>query len=74
LLLSGALGIQFTGQAMGNSLRTLASANHIRWLSLTGAVLVLAAGLVRINIWGRAFRPVPEARHPHVAAAAPAGD
>jgi hypothetical protein len=71
LLLSGALGIQFTGQAMGNSLRTLAAGHHIRWLSLTGAIMVLAAGLIRIYIWGRAFRTAPDPRQPRVAA--PAG-
>lgn len=54
-LLSGALGIQFTGAAIGNSLRTLASRAH-PWPSLVGGSIVVAAGLIRVYIWARAFR------------------
>ena len=59
LLLSGALGIQFTGEAIGNSMRTLATQQH-PWPSRVGGIIVVAAGLVRVFLWARAFRPAPE--------------
>lgn len=62
LLLSGALGIQFTGSAIGNALRSLATRRH-PWPSMTGGVIVVAAGLVRVYIWARAFRQAPEPIH-----------
>jgi hypothetical protein len=61
LLLSGALGIQYTGSAIGNSLRTLASRQH-PWPSLTGGTIVVASVLIRVYLWARAFRPVPQSR------------
>jgi hypothetical protein len=63
LLLSGALGIQFTGAAIGDCLRYLATPHHISWLSMTGGIIVMASGLVRVYIWARAFRKAPEPRH-----------
>jgi len=56
LLLSGALGIQFTGQAIGESLRQLASQHHWYLLVNAGSVLVVVADLVRSYIWWRVFR------------------
>ena len=55
-LMSGALGIQFTGEALGNSVRDLAIAHRIGWLSLTGGAMVQAAGIIRIYMWARAFK------------------
>lgn len=61
LMLSGALGIQFTGEAIGGSLRNLAVAIYGRTLQarpliLTGNVLMMAADLVCMYIWWQAFR------------------
>jgi hypothetical protein len=58
LLLSGALGIQFAGTAIAHSLRTLATPQHIAWLSMLGAKLVVVSSIVRVYMWARAFRPV----------------
>ncbi len=59
LLLSGALGIQFAGEAIGNSMRSLATRQH-PWPSMTGGMIVVASGLIRVYIWARAFRLAPE--------------
>lgn len=61
LLLSGALGIQFTGEAIGGSIRYLAVANqgpsgHSGSLVLVGNVFMMAADLVCMYIWWQAFR------------------
>jgi hypothetical protein len=58
LLLTAALGIQFTGSAIGDSLRSLASRQH-PWPSLAGGIIVVTAGLIRVYLWARAFRPAP---------------
>jgi len=53
LLLSGGLGIQFTGEALGESLRNLFP------LELSpGDVVSLLAGLAALWIWWHALRPV----------------
>ena len=59
LVLSGALGIQFTGAAIGHSLRSLAAQQHIHWLSMMGGKLVVVSSLIRVYLWARAFRPEP---------------
>jgi hypothetical protein len=59
LLLSGALGIQFAGEAIGNSMRSLATQQH-PWPSRAGGMIVVASGLVRVYMWARAFRQAPE--------------
>ena len=56
-LLSGALGIQFSGAAIGDSLRSMAVQHHLRWLSFTGGIILISSNLARIYIWARAFRP-----------------
>jgi hypothetical protein len=54
LLLSGALGINFTGEAIGESLRYL-----FRRLTLTpGDIIELATSLAALWIWWQALRPV----------------
>jgi len=60
LLLSGALGIQFTGGAIGHSLREVAVQHHIAWLSLLGGKLVVATSFIRLYMWVRAFRRAPQ--------------
>ncbi len=51
LLLSGALGIQFTGEAIGQSLRHL-----FPWTLSPGDVLALLANLASLWIWWQALR------------------
>ena len=59
LLLSGGLGIQFTGEAIGTSIRQLALRTRSRAMSLTGGVTMLLAGLVFLYIWWQALRAAP---------------
>jgi len=51
LMLSGALGIEFTGEAIGQSLRNLSPT-----AVLPGSVLVMLTNLVFLYIWWQAFR------------------
>ena len=60
LMLSGALGIQFTGEAIGNALRTMATPRQSRPLSFTGTILFGLADMACLFIWWRAFRQPPE--------------
>jgi hypothetical protein len=55
LLLSGALGIQFTGEAIGQSLRHL-----FPWTLSPGDVVTLLANLLCLWIWWQALRTVPQ--------------
>ena len=57
LLLSGALGIQFTGEAIGQSLRHL-----FPWTLSPGDVVTLLANLVCLWIWWQALRTVPQSQ------------
>jgi hypothetical protein len=64
LLLSGALGIQFTGEAIGGSIRLLAVAifgrtEQARPLIVIGNVLMVATNLLCMYIWWRALREAP---------------
>jgi uncharacterized membrane protein len=56
LLLSGGLGVEFAGSAIGESLRQMAIRSRSHPLSLTGAVVMLAAGAFRYYAWWRALR------------------
>jgi hypothetical protein len=62
LLLSGGLGIQFTGEAIGTSIRQLALRTRSRAMSLTGAVVILLADLAILYIWWQALRTAPARR------------
>lgn len=55
LLLSGALGIQFTGEAMGQAVRELAVQHHSHPIALLGSTLVVTADILRSYIWWRVF-------------------
>ena len=55
LLLSGGLGIQFSGEAIGHSLRQLSRATV-----LLGSVCVVVANLVCLYVWWQAFRAPEE--------------
>lgn len=52
LLLSGGLGIQFTGEAIGHSLRQILP----RTLVLVGSTVVVVASLACLYVWWQAFR------------------
>src|SRR5271157_5525797 len=51
LMLSGGLGIQFTGEAIGESIVQLALHRRSHAISLTGAVIILLADLIVLYIW-----------------------
>jgi hypothetical protein len=56
LLLSGGLGIQFTGEAIGRSVR-----DWFPWTLSPGDVIVAAASLTCLWIWWQALRTAPAA-------------
>lgn len=56
LMLSGALGIQFTGAAIGQSLRQLARGARNFPLAVTGSMLVVVSNLICLYVWWQAFR------------------
>jgi hypothetical protein len=64
LLVTGGLGIQFTGEAIGDSLRSMALQRHSRGLSYTGSFLITVADLTALYIFWQAFRhrhnPTPQ--------------
>jgi len=63
LRLSGALGIQFAGEAIGYSIRALATPSHSLPLVWVGNTVLLFASLPCLYFWWQAFRsPAPSAR------------
>jgi hypothetical protein len=66
LLLSGGLGIQFTGEAVGESTRDLAMRSHSRPISLLGNALIMLTNLLFLYIWWQALRTGPERKRPAV--------
>ncbi len=56
LLVTGGLGIQFTGEAIGDSLRSMAAKRHSHGLSYTGSFLLTVADLTALYIFWQAFR------------------
>lgn len=58
LLVSGALGLQFTGEAIGEAIRNLSIAHSTEWVSLLGSVVTMVANLACLYVWWRTFRPV----------------
>jgi hypothetical protein len=61
LLLSGALGIQFTGEAIGEAVRQLAIQHRSHPVALLGSTLVVTADILRSYIWWRVFYKSPAA-------------
>ncbi|HMD70525.1 MAG TPA: hypothetical protein VKF41_04240 [Bryobacteraceae bacterium] len=72
LLLSGALGIQFTGAAIGHSLRSLAPHFHA-WPAMIGGKVVVVSSLIRVYLWARAFRSAPQVAGKGIALDVPSG-
>jgi hypothetical protein len=56
LLLSGALGIKFAGESIGESVRQLAIRSHSRPVSLTGSVIIVLANIFFFYVWWQALR------------------
>jgi hypothetical protein len=56
LLISGGLGIRFTGEAIGESIRQLAFRQRSSTLSLTGSVVISVVDLLCLYVWWRALR------------------
>jgi hypothetical protein len=56
LLVTGGLGIQFTGEAIGDSVRSLAAQHRSHNVSLTGSVITALADFTALYIFWHAFR------------------
>jgi hypothetical protein len=54
LMVTGGLGLQFTGEAIGQSLRQLS--NHHHSTLLVGNLLLSMSHLLRLYVWAEAFR------------------
>lgn len=65
LMISGALGLQFTGEAIGEAILNLATPNMQAAVALLGAVVAMMADLACMYVWWQTFRtasrrePVP---------------
>jgi len=55
LMVTGGLGLQFTGEAIGQSMRQL-SVPHHHILLLAGNLVLTASHLMRLYVWSEAFR------------------
>jgi hypothetical protein len=60
LVLSGALGILFTGEAIGESVRQLSQSRHSGAVALIGNVVLMVANQVFLYMWWQAFRTGPK--------------
>lgn len=56
LMLSGGLGIQFAGSALGQSMRDIAAGAMSQTLSLTGSIVVVLSNFACLGIWWQTFR------------------
>jgi hypothetical protein len=56
LLLTAGLGIQFTGAAIGQSLRQLALSRRIAWLAITGNIILVLSFFICMYVWWQTFR------------------
>ena len=57
LMLSGALGIQFTGEAIGHALRNLSRRNHSTLMVSLGNAVAVLTYLAFLYILWQTFRP-----------------
>jgi hypothetical protein len=62
LLISGGLGLQFTGEAIGESLRSMAVQHHSHGLSFAGSFITTAVDLTSLFIIWQAVRTI---KSPH---------
>jgi hypothetical protein len=56
LLISGAMGLRFTGDAIGEAVLSISTAQMMEALALAGAVIVMLADLACLYIWWQTFR------------------
>jgi hypothetical protein len=56
LLISGALGMQFTGEAIGEAIRDLSMPKMAKAISLTGSIVGMVADLACLYLWWQTFR------------------
>ncbi len=56
MMLSGGLGVQFAGAAIGESLRQMAMQSRSHPLALAGGVIIVTANLFRFLTWWQALR------------------
>jgi hypothetical protein len=64
LLISGALGMRFAGEAIGYAISNLSIAQRINSLNLVGSIITMLADLACLYVWWRTFRPSPVTPHP----------
>lgn len=62
LMLSGGLGIQFTGAAIGQSIRQVAHTHRWKGIAFGGSVLVVLCALLCLFVWWQSLRRYEEAR------------
>jgi hypothetical protein len=60
LLLSGALGIKFAGESIGESVRQIAIRSRSRPISMTGNVIIMLANIFFFYVWWQALRVQPD--------------
>jgi hypothetical protein len=63
LMISGALGMQFTGEAIGEAIRNLSMPHMVKALSLTGSVVSVAADMACLYVWWQTFRTPQDRAH-----------
>jgi len=56
LMVTVGLGLEFTGEAIGQSLRQLAAFQHDRSIMLVGNLFLSLSHLMRLYVWSQAFR------------------
>jgi len=66
LLLSGGLGVQFAGSAIGESLRQMAMKSRSHPLAFTGSTVIVLSNLFRFYAWWQALRHRESERSPQV--------
>lgn len=59
MLISGALGMQFTAEAIGEAIVNLSSSSQSQILALIGAIVVATGNLLCLYVWWQTFRAIP---------------
>jgi hypothetical protein len=57
LLICGALGMQFTAEAIGEAISDLSMPHMVEALALSGSVVAVAGNLICLYVWWQTFRP-----------------